>query len=55
MPFLEDVLFYGYSLKWKRLLEKLIGFIMKQSENWNEKSGFNFWLEMREKTKKMDY
>jgi CheY-like chemotaxis protein len=55
VPFLEDVLVYEYLPGWKRLLAKLDGFFTEKFEHLKEKSGFNFWVEMREKIKKMDY
>jgi DNA-binding NtrC family response regulator len=55
VPFLEDVLTYEYLPGWKRLFAKLEGFFTEKFENLREKSGFNFWVEMREKIKKMDY
>ena len=55
VPFLEDVLIYEYLPGWKRLFTKLEGFFTEKFENFKEKSGINFWVEMREKIKKMDY
>jgi CheY-like chemotaxis protein len=55
VPFLEDVLIYEYLPGWKRLFTKLEGFFTEKFENLREKSGFNFWVEMRDKIKKMDY
>ena len=55
VPFLEDVLTYEYLPGWKRLFTKLEGFFTKKFENLKEKSGINFWVEMREKIKMMDY
>ncbi len=55
VPFLEDVLTYEYLPGWKRLITKLDGFFTETFKNMKEKSGFNFWVEMRENIKKMDY
>ena len=55
VPFLEDVLTYEYLPGWKRLFAKLEGFFAQKFENIKEKSGINFWVEMRDKIKKMDY
>ena len=55
VPFLEDVLTYEYLPGWKRLFTKLEGFFTEKFQNMKEKSGFNFWVEMRDKIKKMDY
>jgi hypothetical protein len=53
VPFLEDVLVYEYLPRWKRLLGKLEGFFAEKFETMREKSGFNFWVEMRDNIKKM--
>ena len=55
VPFLEDVLTYEYLPGWKRLFEKLEGFFEEKFADFKEKSGFSFWVEMRDKIKKMDY
>jgi CheY-like chemotaxis protein len=58
VPFLEDVLTYEYLPGWKRLFTKLEGFFtetFEKYENMKEKSGYNFWVEMRDKIKKMDH
>jgi CheY-like chemotaxis protein len=55
VPFLEDVLIYEYLPAWKRLFAKLEGFFTEKFEHLKEKSGFNFWVEMREKIKKIEY
>ncbi len=55
VPFLEDVLIYEYLPGWKRLFAKLEGFFAGKFEPLKEKSGFNFWVEMREKIRKMEY
>ena len=43
---------YEYLPGWKRLFTKLEGFFEKKFENIKEKSGVNFWVEMRDKIKK---
>ena len=55
VSFLEDVLTYEYLPGWKRLIMNLDGFFTEKFKDMKEKSGFNFWVEMREKIKKMDY
>ncbi len=55
IPFLEDVLNYEYLPGWKRLVMNLDGFFTEKFKGMKEKSGFNFWVEMRDKIKKMDY
>lgn len=55
VPFLEDVLIYEYLPGWKRLFAKLEGFFTEKFEHLKEKSGFNFWVEMREKIKNIEY
>jgi CheY-like chemotaxis protein len=55
VSFLEDVLTYEYLPGWKRLIMKLDGFFTEKFKNMKEKSGFNFWVEMRDKIKKIDY
>jgi len=55
VPFLEDVLTYEYLPGWKRLVLKLDGFFTEKFENLKEKSGINFWVEMRDKIKNTDY
>jgi len=55
VPFLEDVLTYEYLPGWKRLFTKLEGFFTEKFEHLKEKSGINFWVEMRDKIKNMDY
>ena len=55
VPFLEDVLTYEYLPGWKRLFAKLEGFFTEKFEHLKEKSGINFWVEMRDKIKNMDY
>ena len=55
VPFLEDVLIYEYLPGWERLFAKLEGFFAEKFEHLKEKSDYNFWVEMREKIKKMEY
>lgn len=55
VPFLEDVLTYEYLPGWKRLFAKLEGFFEDKFADFKEKSGYSFWVEMRDKIKKMDY
>ena len=53
VPFLEDVLTYEYLPGWKRLFSKLEGFFGEKFQNLQ--AGNKFWVEMRDKIKKMDY
>jgi len=55
VAFLEDVLTYEYLPGWKRLMMKLDGFFTEKFKDMKEKTGYSFWVEMREKIKKMDY
>ena len=55
VSFLEDVLTYEYLPGWKRLMMKLDGFFTEKFKDMKEKTGYSFWVEMREKIKKMDY
>ena len=47
VPFLEDVLTYEFEPGWKILFNKLGGFF----ETWKEKSGYNYYQELKEKFK----
>lgn len=53
VPFLEDVLTYEYLPGWKRLFEKLGGFFEEKFSGYQ--AGYKFWLEMRDKVKKIEY
>ncbi len=53
VPFLEDVLTYEYLPGWKRLFEKLGGFFEEKFPNYQ--AGYKFWVEMRDKIKKIEY
>ncbi len=53
VPFLEDVLKYEYLPGWKRLFEKLEGFFEEKFPNYQ--AGYKFWVEMRDKVKKIEY
>ncbi len=45
VPYLEDVLKYGYVPAWKRLMEKLKGFFDSKFESeWEKKTGMD-WRE----------
>jgi CheY-like chemotaxis protein len=53
VPFLEDVLKYEYLPGWKRLFEKLEGFFEGKFHDYQ--AGYKFWLEMKDKVKKIEY
>lgn len=53
VPFLEDVLTYEYLPGWKRLFEKLGGFFEEKFSDFQ--AGYKFWVEMRDKVKKIEY
>jgi DNA-binding NtrC family response regulator len=53
VPFLEDVLSYEYIPGWKRLLSKLGDFFEKTFQNYE--AGNKFWIETKEKIKRMSY
>ena len=53
VPFLEDVLTYEYLPGLKRLFEKLGGFFEEKFRDLQ--AGYKFWVEMRDKVKKIEY
>ncbi len=55
IPFLEDVLKYGYLTGWKRLLTKLDGLFTEKFKGLKDYFGITYYLEMKKKIDEMKW
>ncbi len=55
VPFLEDILQYGYLPGWKKLLSKMEGYFSEKFKGLKDYSGLSYWEEIKKKFDTTDW